>query len=107
MKKEIIINREKLATINKYLTVEPKTEDECLSEDETITYTAVFDDGYEVDVKCCGVQFREGESNLAWSEAVLFKNGMEVCCTEPEFEFDGEWELADGNKIFTVLIREE
>lgn len=41
--------------INTYLTVEPADESECLDEDDTIIYTAVFGEGYEMDIKCCGV----------------------------------------------------
>lgn len=60
--------------------------------DRTITYTAQFDDGYEMDVKCCG-----GGEECAWTEAVLFKDGSQVCFTEPSDDILGPWELyADG-----------
>ena len=96
-----------LDRINRYLTIEPDSEEDCLSEDTTISYTAKFDEHYEMDVKCCGVQFREGESNLAWTEAVLFKNGCAIAMTEPSDGFEGEWEIeADGN-IYKIIIRKE
>lgn len=98
---EVVLDR-----INNYLTIEPKSQEECLSEDETITYTAIFDEHYEMDIKCCGVQFSEGESNLAWTEAVLFKDGCAVAMTEPSDTFEGEWELeVDGIKFTTFVWR--
>ena len=90
------------AFISKILSREPKTEAECFT--GTITYTAVFADGYEMDIKCCGVEYREGESNLPWTEAVLFRNGGEVCCTEPSEEFFGKWEMEADGKTFEVII---
>lgn len=91
--------------IAKYLTEEPKDESECLGEDDTITNTVVFDNGIEMDIKCCGVQFIEGESNLAWTEAVLFDGGAEVCCSEPSDEYLGKWELEyNGDKFIVTII---
>ena len=101
----IYISKESLRKINEYLTLEPTSVSECLSEDETISYSADFDNGYEMDIKCCGVQYDPDEpSNLAWSEAVLFHNGSEVCRTEPVDLFEGDWELSDGDKLFTVHV---
>ena len=102
--KTIYVPQAVLSRIQKYLTEEPKTEEECLSEKETILYSCQLSDRYEADIKCCGVQYREGESNLAWTEAVLFKNGCEVCCTEPSDQFEGEWILHDGDNTFTVIV---
>lgn len=89
--------------IVRYLEQEPLYECMCLGEDETIVYTASFPNGYEMDVKCCGVQFDEtAESNLAYAEAVLFHNGAEVCHTDPDDCFFGEWRLeADGTEYVT------
>ena len=95
----IKVNKNRLKMINNFLTKEPASESECLGEDETITETAVFPDGTEADIKCCGVQYREGESNTAWTEMVLFRNGSEIGFTEPqEAEFEGRWEyIAENN----------
>ena len=85
----------------------PSNAEECMNEDETITFTADFPEGMAVDVKVCGVQYREGEDNRPWTEAVLFKNGSEVCCTEPGENFFGEWVLEDGeNKYIVTICRE-
>ena len=104
-KKEIEISASTVRKMHKYLSGE-----EYLPEDVTISFTADFGDGYEMDIKVCGVQEEEDSDNSAWSEAVLFHNGSEVCCTEPSDEFLGEWtcEDADGNKyIATVKVKEE
>ena len=95
---------EQLRRIRKYLTEEPATESDCLGENETISYICPFPNGYEIDIKCCGVQYQEGESNLAWTEAVLFLNGIPVNYTDPCEEFEGEWELSYGSSTFIVNV---
>lgn len=105
--KTIFLSKEEVKQINKYLHVEPTCEEECLGEDITITNTAVFDNGIEMDIKCCGVQFDENaESNTAWTEAVLFENGSQVCYTEPSDEYLGEWSLEDNGNEYVVFIKE-
>lgn len=88
---KLVVSMEDAKRIHRYLYEEPKDADECLGEDETISYTVCFGDGYEADVKCCGVPFQEGESNLAWAEVVLFRNGAECTCIGPDDEFFGTW----------------
>ena len=68
-------------------------------EDETITVTANFGNGYEMDIKCCGA-----DDETAWTEAVLFYHGSEVCCSEPSDEFLGEWELKTGSDKYIVNV---
>lgn len=114
----ITISKAEADEIKRYLTVEPTCEEECLDEDDTIIYTAVFDNDIEVDVKCCGVQFDDpydwiepdedienwGGTNLAWAEAVMFKNGSEVCCVNGDDAFFGEWEFEyDGNEYIVFV----
>lgn len=94
----------RMERLRQMLKNEPKSEVECLGEDETITFTAVFGDGYKVDVQVCGVQYREGESNLPYTQAVLYRNGSERCCTEPSEELEGEWHLYDRGTEFIVVI---
>ena len=105
-KKTLWLQKDTADRINHYLTVEPKDESECLGEDRTITYSFGFEGGYDMDIKCCGVKFHEGESNLAWTEAVLFRHGSEVARTEPSDEFFGEWELEHAGNVFTIDIKE-
>lgn len=105
---KIKIDRIEAEQINKHLHVEPTCADECLGEDIAITNTAKFENGFEMDIKCCGVQYNEDdESNTAWTEAVLFQNGNELCSTEPSDEYLGEWILEyDGNE-YVVLVESE
>ena len=106
---KISIPKELSDRINYYLTHEPVDEtDEYLHEDETIIETASFEDGTEMDIKCCGVRFEEGAVNTAWTEAVLFKNRMEVAVSEVCDDYVGRWELEDkdGN-IYTVDVQVE
>ena len=104
-KKVITISKEEAEQINKYLHVEPTCADECLGEDAVIVNTAKFDDGIEMDIKCCGVQYEEqSESNTAWTEAVLFHNGIQECYTEPSDEYLGEWICEyDGNEYIVIV----
>jgi len=90
--------------IERYLHEEPKDRKSCLGEDETISVTAKFDNGMEMDIKCCGVQYKEGESNTAWSEAVLFENGSQVAYTDPSDKFAGDWELEENGDTYIAHI---
>lgn len=103
--KTITVNKAAADIIERYLLVEPTCEEECLSEDETIIYTAVFDNGIEVDIKCCGVQYDENEEfNTAWTEAVMFRGHSEVCFSDPADMFFGEWELEyDGDEYIVIV----
>lgn len=87
------------------LTHDPKDENECMTEEETIVYTVDFGNSYEMDIKLCGVQYEEGGYNLPWTEAVLFYNGSEVACSEPNDEFFGHWILEHHGKEFHVFVQ--
>jgi hypothetical protein len=101
----LFISKEEAEQINRYLHVEPTCVEECLGEDITIIHTVKFDDGIEMDIKCCGVQYDEySESNTAWTEAVLFENGYQVCYTDPSDEYLGEWSLEHDGNEYIVLI---
>lgn len=103
--KNIYLEREQIDYAKELCRHNPLDEDECFSSKEApLTYTADFPNGYSVDVKVCGVDFEEGSDNTAWTEAVLFKNGCEVACTEPCDSIDGPWELSDGDKKFIVNV---
>lgn len=96
---KIIVDKKELEFINKALTFNAQTEEEqIMGEDDVIRNTAVFQNGYFMDIKCCGVQYDCPEGcNTAWSEAVLFDDeGYEVACTEVGDEYLGMWELEDG-----------
>lgn len=101
--KEVIISQKLAGYINHLLT----EGDEDFNEDCTITKTAKFDDGTEMDIKCCGVRYEEGSDNSAWTECVLFRNGSEVFCSEPSEDFLGEWtaETDDARYIANVIVK--
>lgn len=103
---ELKISFLEAAQISRYLTEEPKSADECLGEDESISHTVKFENGYEMDIKCCGVQFDEkNDTNTAWTEAVLFnKDGHEVACSEVEGDYLGEWYLYDGKDAYVARV---
>ena len=74
-----------------------------LNEDDTIIETVTFENGYQMDIKCCGVQYEEGfeddNHNAAWTEACLFSdNGAWIGGTEPDTEYLGEWYIDDDTK---------
>lgn len=100
------VGGELLDRIYQYLSLQPGLdEDAYQGEDNTLSVTAHFPDGKEMDVKCCGCQ-----DEASWTEAVLFgKNGCELCCSEPDDEFIGNWMLSSGDKTYAVRImrREE
>ena len=104
---DILISKTKSTLINKLLTEQLASEDDCFGEDQTISVTAIFGNGYEMDIKCCGVQYEEGGDNTAWTEAVLFRNGSEVCCSEPSDEFLGEWILSSVEDEYVVNVKED
>lgn len=88
-------------TVKGYLNA--KSEDEFQDEDNTITYTAVFPDGKQMDVKCCGCQ-----DEASWTEAVLFdKNGCELCCSEPGDEYADTWELEHEGVKYVAVVKTE
>lgn len=103
--KTIYISKEEAEQINKHLTIEPTCADECLGEDIAIVHTAKFNKSIEMDIKCCGVQYEErNESNLAWTEAVLFDNGYQVCYTEVCGEYLGEWACEYNGNEYIVYV---
>lgn len=104
--KNLFIKGSEMDRINQLLHEEPKSASDCMGEDETIIYTVDFPNDMSVDVKVCGVQFEEGSDNLPWTEAVLFKAGYEISCTEPAEEIKGEWILYDGEDEYVVNVQE-
>lgn len=106
---EINIDKETKDWINKTLYTSPKNESECFGEDESYSKSYKFPNGYFMCIDMCGIQFEDGSDNTPWTQAVLYdENGSEICFTEPEGDFLGEWELEttiDGeNVIFTVNV---
>jgi hypothetical protein len=75
-----------------------------LKRDETIVETANFGNSIEMDIK---LVICEGE-DTPYTEAVLFENGHELYCTDPNDKYTGEWKLeCDGEKYAVEIIVSE
>ena len=98
----ITIDDREAECLNYWLTDNSDTS-ERLNEDDTIVKTAKFEDGMEMDIKCCGTQ-----DDVAWTEAVLFyDNGQEACHTEVSDEYLGDWEIEWGGNVYRVHVVKE
>ena len=106
--KNIWLEAGMLSQLRKYLSKEPESPIECLGKDETITFTVDFGKGIQMDVKVCGVQYEDGGSNTAWSEAVLFENGSQVAYSDAGEEIDGSpWALEYAGNLYVVHVLEK
>lgn len=70
--------------------------------DETITHTAKFPNGIEADIKLVICQ-----EDTPYTEGVLFHNGFELACTEPNSAYDGKWNFEYDGIEYTVLVEVE
>lgn len=68
-------------------------------EDNTITHTARFPDGMEMDIKCCG-----SDDASSWAEAVLFDHGSEVACSEVCESYLGTWTLEHDGILYVTEV---
>lgn len=95
----VAVPKSVIETINGFVNAD--NEEAYQGEDNTITYTAKFPNGYEIDVKCCG-----SDDSPSWLEAVLFDgNGGQLCCTEPEYsEILGDWEMEFEGCIYVAHV---
>lgn len=103
--KEIKINEFDFAQISKWLSLpnydnaNPINLENYQGEENTLSYTATFGNGYEMDIKCCGC-----DNCASWIEAVLFKNGVELKYTECMDEILQEFQIEDNGDIYTVIV---
>lgn len=96
--------------IHHLLNDEPKTEAECFGENETISNTVTFKNGWQMDIKCCGVKFEEDSVNTAWTEAILYDDKkQQKGITEPFDEYLGEWAIGDydNDDEYIVIVKEK
>lgn len=70
--------------------------------DETITYTAKFSNGIEADIRLVIC-----EEEKPYTEGVLFHNGFELTCTEPDDTYDGEWYFEHNGIEYIVNVMVE
>lgn len=71
-----------------------------LKRDESYTHTAKFPGHMEMDIK---LVICDGE-NRPYTEAVLFKDGQEVACTDCGEKLIGTWELEHEGTIYQTVI---
>ena len=96
---EVVVPRNVMERIKGYLNAASGHESQ--GEKYSIIYTVQFPDGKQMDIKCC---VRQDEPS--WTEAVLFDEyGNQLCCTEPDYSFDGPWELQYEDILYTVNIK--
>ena len=85
LEETIYVNKPYAERIKKYLRGA-----EVQGDGSSLSKTAKFSDGFEMDIRCCG-----GKDD-SWTEAILYDNtGKEVVATEPCDGFTGCWELKD------------
>ena len=89
-----------LDAVNKYLN--HPTANNYLRE---VTYTAKYPDGFEMAIRCCGV--RDDDDYRAYTEAILYKNGEEVVCSEISDIYERTWTLGYDRVEYTVIIKRE
>jgi hypothetical protein len=106
--KRLRIKKEELDLINLHLTTQPESKDQCFGEDKKISHTVRFENGIEMDIQLCGVQFKDGESNLPWTQAVLYEDGKELTFSDSVGdEFIGEWYLSFDGNSYVVHVEKE
>lgn len=93
---EIRLSKDEVAFCNKCLNKV------ILTEDDTLVWSASFGNGFEMDIKLCGA-----DEEVAWTEAVLFKDGFEVGCTDCMDEILGEWELEYNDVTYITYVIED
>lgn len=68
--------------------------------DTCFTHTCRFNNGIEADIKL--VLCDEG---YPYTEAVLFKNGHQINCSEPCDSMDGKWTFVCGEDKYSVIVK--
>lgn len=94
LEKTIYIGEKRAETIEKYLRAK-----ELQGMGVSLSETAVFPDGFSMDIRCCGTDVD------SFTEAILYdREGKEVALTEPCDVFTGCWELEDETTGTTYRV---
>ena len=93
---EVILTKDEVKFCNKCLNRI------VLTEDVTLIWSASFGNGFEMDIKLCGA-----DEEVAWTEAVLFKDGFEIGCTDCMDEILGMWEIDYNDVAYITNVIEE
>ena len=93
---EVILTKDEVKFCNKCLNRI------VLTEDDPLIWSASFGNGFEMDIKLCGA-----DEEVAWTEAVLFKDGFEIGCTDCMDEILGMWEIDYNDVAYITNVIEE
>lgn len=94
LEKTIYISEKYAETIEKYLRGK-----ELQGLDATLSETATFPDGFDMDIRCCGTDVD------SFTEAILYdRKGKAVALTDPCDTFTGCWELEDETTGTTYRV---
>lgn len=107
--KTLYVPRNTVKMIERLLTVEPRSESECFSENEApFSFSSEFEDRAVMIVHVCGVQYVKGQSNTAWSELLLCdkNDGSVIFTSEPQNRFLGRWEAENDGDSYILNIKE-
>lgn len=97
----VMVDEILLGDIKKYM--EATVPEFFQGEDNRLSCTATFPDGLKMDIQCCGCR-----DDSSWTQAVLYNEyGGELCFTDPEDYFVGDWELEyEGTKYVVHVVPE-
>lgn len=105
MVQNIVISKKEMELINDLLNLDGDKiyQKYGYKRDETIIHTAKFPNGIEADIKLVIC-----EEENPYTEGVLFHNGFELTCTEPDDTYDGKWHFEHNGieYIVNVIIEE-
>ena len=105
---KIIVKADVLEKICHYLEEEPQKAEECLAENDTYSFEVMFENEYYMVISCHGVQYHENESNLAWTQAILYDSiGRQVANSEAEGDFLGKWSMRHSGNRYNVFVEAE
>ena len=94
LEKTIYISESYAKLIEKYIRGE-----ELQGMDATLSETATFPDGFDMDIRCCGTDVD------SFTEAILYdRKGKAVALTDPCDTFTGCWELEDDTTGTTYRV---
>ena len=100
------IHRDYLNELNRYLDAEPGEFPDIIDRDgrPLLDEEFPFHDGTGKYMVIQVIPPADMEGN-AYAQAVLFdKNGAELCCSEPEYSLDGEWEIEHDGTLYAVHV---
>lgn len=101
------LSQEKLAKCEALISGKPDYAAEGITSFDTVeSWTVDFGGGMEMDVKVCAAYAEQNDP--LWTEAVLFENGAECCCTAVFDRLVGDFQcMGDDGKTYAVTVLPE